>query len=393
MKKVKLICFCLLLAASCKIKEPATTADAVDKEVKESEADTGANGKKKINPEDYSLDHRIGQMIMVGINDRTSIATTDPLLQEIKSGKAGGIILFEKNIAKKDSKEKLKALITSLRQVAPIPLFVSIDEEGGRVHRLKEKYGFVGMPSAAYLGELNNTDSTKHYTRQLAALLSELGINLNYAPDVDLGINKENPVIYKLQRSYSANPEVVAQHAQASIEAHHEYGVKTVLKHFPGHGSSMEDSHLGVTDVTKYWNILELMPYKELIRSGEVDAIMSAHIVNCHLDSNCLPATLSQPIISGVLRNLLEYDGVVFSDDMQMYAISKQYGKENSIKMAINAGVDVVMFGNNVNLNDRITASEMHSIIKKFVQSGEISEERINEAFERIMLLKQKAVN
>jgi beta-N-acetylhexosaminidase len=342
-----------------------------------------------LNAED-SLDLKIGQMIMIGINDRTSLNPNDSLIQELRSNKIGGIILFEKNISKTNSFETLKKLIADLQKNSTVPLFISIDEEGGKVHRLKEKYGFVKMPSAAFLGNINNTDTTIYYTRNLASQLANLGINLNYAPVVDLALNKDNPIIAKYGRSYSADPAVVTKHAAASIHTHHAYGVKTILKHFPGHGSSMADSHLGIVDVTNQWNIIELLPYKDLIKSGNVDAIMTAHIVNAHLDSTMLPATLSKTVITDVLRNMLEFKGVVFSDDMQMYAISKNYGLENSIRLSILAGVDVLVFGNNVTASDRIKASEIHAIIKNMVASGQISQERINESYQRIMLLKQK---
>lgn len=339
-----------------------------------------------------SLDFKIGQMVMIGINDRTEVSSSDPLIKELKNGKIGGVLLFEKNIAKNDSKKKLKNLVSDLKKASPFPLFVSIDEEGGKVHRLKSKYGFLDIPSAGYLGKLGIPDSTYFYHRQLARLLDEIGINLNYSPDVDLALNPANPVIAKVERSFSADPDSVSIHALEVIRAHHDEGVKTVLKHFPGHGSSTTDSHLGITDVTNQWKILELIPYNQIIQSGKVDGIMTAHIINCHLDTNCLPGTLSKTVVTDVLRGMLRYDGVVFSDDMQMYAISKNYGLENAVEMAINAGVDVIMFGNNVNLNDRITATEIHSIIKNLVESGKVTKARIDEAFNRIIKMKNKKV-
>lgn len=343
--------------------------------------------------ENKSLDEKIGQMIMIGINDRKSILSTDTLLTEIKSGKVGGVILFEKNISNSNSSETLKKLISDLQASASTHLFMSIDEEGGKVHRLKEKYGFVPMPSAGYLGNLNNLDSTRYYTTNLAKELNELGINLNYAPCLDLATNPNNPIIAKVGRSYSADPAVVAQQASVSILAHHEQGVKTIVKHFPGHGSSSSDSHLGIVDVTNQWNVIELMPYNTLIKSGNIDAVMTAHIINEHLDASKLPGTLSKVIVTDILRNMLDFKGVVFSDDMQMYAISKNYGQENAIKLSILAGVDVLVFGNNVSPTDRIKASEIHAIIKKLVLSGEIPESRINEAYERILTLKNKKVD
>lgn len=341
----------------------------------------------------YTLDFKIGQMILIGLNDRKFLSEDDSLRQELTAGKAGGIILFEKNIAPNNSKEQLKTFISDLQNSSPYPLFISIDEEGGKVHRLKEKYGFVKMPSAAYLGGLGYTDSTSFYTKSLAKQLSYLGINLNFAPDVDLAINPDNPVITKAGRSYSANPIVVAEHATASIKAHHTEGIKTALKHFPGHGSSVNDSHYGVAEVTKFWKEEELIPYKNIISFGNPDAIMTAHIVNRILDTTGLPATLSKTIVTGLLRNTLGFNGVVISDDMQMYAISKNFGLENALKMSIEAGVDILLFGNNVSLTDRIKTSQIHALVKSLVEKGEITEERINESFARIMALKEKKVN
>lgn len=380
-----LLIFCSFIACANKKTKP-TSIDSVNT-TNQTKINTSKSNEKPLSEAD-SLDLKIGQMIMVGINSRTSLANTDTLNKELKKRKIGGIIIFEKNINPTNSKENLKKLIADLQASSPIKLLISIDEEGGKVHRLKEKYGFVKMPSATYLGSQKNTDSTTFYTLSLAEQLAYLGINLNFAPDVDLGSNPNNPVIAKVGRSYSPNPDVVTKHADASITAHHQHNVKTILKHFPGHGSSTTDSHLGITDVTNLWKLNELFPYNNLIKANKVDAIMTAHIINCHLDSTCLPATLSKTIVGDLLRNIMGFNGVVFSDDMQMFAISKNYGLDNALKLSINAGVDVVLFGNNVSQSDRITATEIHAKIKKMVLSSEISKARINEAYQRIMKLK-----
>lgn len=337
-----------------------------------------------------SLDHKIGQMIMIGIDERTALTTNDTLIQELKQGKIGGLVLFEKNIAKTNSKDSFKMLVQSLQTNAQTPLFVSIDEEGGKVHRLKEKYGFIGMPSAAYLGKLNNNDSTLYYNRQLSALLKELGINLNYAPTLDLGINPENTVIFKNNRSFGADYKEVAKHAGLCIKAHHENGIKTSLKHFPGHGSSMGDTHLGIVDVSKTWDIQELLPYQELFKTTDVDAVMIGHMVNEKWDASMLPATLSKPTID-MLKNLLGFKGVVISDDMQMHAIAHNYGLENAIMMSINAGMDIIMFANTIpEKENRVTATQIHTIVKKLVKKKKISKKRIDEAYYNIMALKNK---
>lgn len=349
-----------------------------------------AQAKDSLENTKITLDVMIGQMIMTGIGDQSYVRESDDIVEEIQKGYVGGIIYFEKNINKNSPKDQLIRGVSLLNDAAKTPLFVSIDEEGGRVNRLKPKYGFPVTKQAGYLGELNNLDTTRYYANQTASTLKELGFNLNYAPDVDVAINPKNPVIANLGRSYSDNPDIVASMAAEVVKAHHENGVLTVLKHFPGHGSSHNDSHLGVADVTNYWQFSELMPYKSLLDSGYVDAIMTAHIVNKHLDPDGLPATLSPFVISNILRNFLEYNGVVFSDDMQMHAISSNFGFEQSIKLAILAGVDVLMFANNVPGNEKRSATEIHKIIKSFVENGEITEERIAESYERIILMKAK---
>jgi beta-N-acetylhexosaminidase len=344
-----------------------------------------------LSPDD-SLDLKIGQMIMLGINERTALPKADSFRQEMKNYWLGGILLFEKNIAKTSSGETLRQLITDLQQAAPLPLLVGIDEEGGRVHRLKEKYGFVRFPSAAYLGAMTTTDSTTYYTRRLAALLSELGFNLNFAPTVDLAVNPNNPVIVKAERSYSKDSLRLVKHASAAIDAHDAYGIITVLKHFPGHGSSATDSHLGITNVTRQWQRQELFPYKSLIKSGKARAILTSHVINCRLDTTCLPASLSKAMNTGLLRNQLGFDGVIFTDDMQMHAISKQYGLEKAIKLSVLSGVDVLVYGNTGSPAERVTAARLHNILKNAVKSGEIPESRIDESYRRITKLKRTIV-
>lgn len=338
-----------------------------------------------------SLDIKIGQMIMIGINNRIAVSDTDALLKEIKEQKLGGILLFEKNIDPEKSEKHLKKMIRHLQKPASIPLFVSIDEEGGLVHRLKPKYGFVAMPSASHLGKIDNADSTLFYNRRLSNELHDLGFNYNYAPTLDMAINPENKVIVQRERSFSDKPEIVAKHALLCIEAHHENKVRTILKHFPGHGSSTADSHLGIVDVSDTWSFQELLPYYEVLKSGKVDAVMTAHLINKRWDPSMLPATLSERVVNGMLRGLLGFQGVVFSDDMQMYAISKNYGFENAVEMAINAGVDVLMFGNNVSKETKaVTPTELHAVIKNLVLQGKISKERIDEAYKRVIRLKTK---
>lgn len=333
-----------------------------------------------------SLDIKIGQMILIGF---PGSKVDDKVLEEIRQGKVGSIIIFEKNIPARNSFAELKKITWTYQHAAPIPLFISIDQEGGKVNRLKEKYGFPRSVSAAQLGNFT-LDSVQFYSETTAATLAGLGINVNFAPVVDLAIEPTNPAIVKPERAYSAQADSVTLFAREVIRQHRKLGVVSVLKHFPGHGSSKNDTHLGIADVTNTWSARELDPYKTLIDSGEVDAIMTAHIVNKKLDPKGNPGTLSKLVIDSLLRKRFHYSGVIFSDDMQMHAITKHYGLEEAIKLAINAGVDILTFSNNISGSQERTVDKVHEIIKKFVTNGTISRERIDQSFKRIMSLKQQ---
>jgi beta-N-acetylhexosaminidase len=333
-----------------------------------------------------SLDFKIGQMILIGFPGRV---VDDKVLEEVRQGKVGSIIIFEKNIPQQNSYIELKKIIWQYQAVAPVPLLIAIDQEGGRVNRLKEKYNFPRSLSAAELGKYS-LDSIRFYSEATAATLAGLGINVNFAPVVDLAINPTNPIIAKVERAYSAQPDSVTLYASEFIKSHRKMGVISVLKHFPGHGSSRDDTHLGIADVSNTWKSDELLPYKQLIDKGYVDAIMTAHIVNRNLDSAGNPGTLSNQIISGILRKQLQFNGVVFSDDMQMHAIAKHYGLEEAIKLAILAGVDILTFSNNIQGSQERTVDVVHEIIRKFVQEGVIPKTRIDQSYARIVALKQR---
>lgn len=335
-----------------------------------------------------SLDIKIGQMLMVGFSGK-EVAVDDPILTEIANGMVGGVILFEKNIADSNSYIHLKQLTYALKAQASVPLIMAIDQEGGRVNRLKTKYKFPKSVTAEFLGELDNPDSTRFYAEITAATLSGLGFNVNFAPVLDLASNPDNPVIAKAGRAYSADPKKVAEHAGITIKAHDHVKVLTVGKHFPGHGSSEADTHKGIADVTKTWDKSELIPYEILNKDNALPAVMSAHIVNTKLDPSGLPGTLSKPILQGILRDKLKFEGVVFSDDMQMHAITKYYGLETAIEKGVNAGLDVLIFSNNIQESKARTVAHVHQIIKDMVTSGKIPMSRIDESYARIMKMKQ----
>ncbi len=342
-----------------------------------------------------NLDFKIGQMLMVGFRG-LDVNENSPIARDIRERHLGGVVLFDYDVPTKSpvrniaSPGQLKKLTAKLQSFSDIPLLIAIDEEGGKVSRLKERFGFAGTVSAEYLGKINDLPLTRKYASQIAKSLAKAGINMNFAPVVDLNINPENPVIGRLERSFSADPNIVVNNAVEFINAHHDEGVMCVLKHFPGHGSGSADSHLGLVDVTNTWSQTELIPYEQIIRMNKVDAIMTAHIFNAKLDAN-YPATLSRKIITALLRDKLNYDGTVISDDMQMRAIAANYGFETAIENAINAGVDVILIANNSSYDENITEKAV-ATIKSLIKQGKISKTRINESFARLIKLKSKTV-
>lgn len=334
-----------------------------------------------------SLDTKIGQMIMIGMKG-TSVSSNSSIYKYVAEGKVGGVLLYEYNVHKTNAKNSMIALTRKLQEAAPIPLLISIDQEGGKVNRLKTKYGFEEMPSAYDVAQKNNDDYTKLIATRIATTLRYLGINVNYAPVMDLH-NPSCPVLGKIERCFSSDPNTVARMGEMYIDAHRKEKVLTVLKHFPGHGNSRTDSHKGIADVSRYWKAEELLPYTKLIQHGKVDAIMTAHIINTQLEPNQLPATLSKRIITDKLRNEMGYNGVIITDDMQMGAIAKYYGFEESIKKALLAGVDILMFSNNIPGANQYSASNVHATIKKMVLSGIIPIKSIDESYARIMKMKE----
>jgi len=303
-------------------------------------------------------------------------------------------VLFDYDVVKKvahrniQSPEQVKALITGLQKNAPTSLLIAVDQEGGRVNRLKTKYGFPASVSAQYLGTLDNVDSTMYYANRTATLCQALGFNVNFAPAVDVNYNPESPAIGKIERSFSADPAMVIKHADLLIKAQAAKGILSTLKHFPGHGSAQADSHYGVTDVTKYWQESELIPFEKLGKSSQNVAIMTAHVVNQNLDTD-YPATLSKKIITGVLRERLGFQGLIFSDDMQMKAVNAQFGFETLLEKSINAGVDVLVFGNNLEYDELIPTKAI-AAITKMVEMGVISKERIQQSYNRVMKAKRQ---
>lgn len=344
-------------------------------------------------PSDVSLDTKIGQMLMLGFRG-TVLGPDDPFVTELRDLNLGSVVLFQYDTILKifarniESPAQLAALNQSLQTYAPTPLLISIDQEGGIISRLTEKNGFPATQSEQYYGTQNDLIATRAAAEAEGKVLRAANFNLNLAPVVDVNINPTNPIIGKYERSFSADPKIVTANAIASIEGYHAAGILTTLKHFPGHGSSLGDSHQGFVDVTTTWQTTELEPYRDIINAGLADAVMTAHIFNSNLDPQ-YPATLSKKIITGILREQLGYDGVVITDDMQMGAIRQYYGYPEAVELAIKAGVDILAIANNTIFEPDI-APRTVSIIKQLVADGKLSPARIDQSYQRILRLKAR---
>lgn len=341
--------------------------------------------------EDKELRNKIEQMLIIGFRGTTA---TPYITQTIRDLNVGGIILFDRDVPSSGelernivNPEQTKELISQLNELSS-DMFIAVDAEGGYVNRLKDRYGFTNIPSAFEMGKLS-TEQTKDYGVFLGQQLSELGFNLNFAPVVDVDVNPDNPVIGYIERSFSANPEEVYSHATAFIEGLHQNNIVTAIKHFPGHGSSEDDSHLGMADITDTYKDEELLPYKMIIGDGYNDMVMTAHIMNRNIDEN-YPATLSPLFIQNILREEIGFNGVIISDDMQMGAIVDHYGFDEGIIMAINAGCDLLILSNNgLEGYDELAPYKAVDAILSAVKNNLITEERINQSYDRIQSLKE----
>ncbi|MCK4974803.1 MAG: glycoside hydrolase family 3 protein [Sulfurimonas sp.] len=341
-------------------------------------------------PNDEKLQKMIGRMLLVGFPNKT-IDKNSEIVRHIKKYELGGVILFDrfyhdrsktKNIS---SPAQLQLLTSSLKSFSDKPLIISVDQEGGKVARLKPSYGFAEIPSAKQISNLH-VDRAKEIYKTQAQMLQKSGINCNFAPVVDLALNPKNRVIYGLERSYGADSKEVVKYAKIFIDSLKDEKIISVLKHFPGHGSSLADSHKGFVDISNTWSQKELEPYKELIKSDKVSMIMTAHVFNSKLDTK-YPATLSRSVNTKLLREELGYKGVVISDDLQMKAISKHYTLKQTVTLAINSGVDMLLFGNQLAEQD---IDELVEVILTQVKNGSISMKRITESNERLELLHKK---
>jgi len=344
--------------------------------------------------EKFSLEEKVGQLMMVHFIGKTVNEDAKILIQEIK---VGGIIYY--NWANGlTSPRQVQDLSVGLQKLTdenlfPFPLFIGVDQEGGRVTRLKE--GFTQFPANRAVGETGDPNFAEEVAYCIGQELKAVGINMNFAPVVDVDSNPNNPIIG--MRSFGDDPEVVLNFGKKALRGYKKANIIATLKHYPGHGDVEVDSHLDLPIIHKSIEELkqvELFPFIGL--SSDAEIIMTAHLLVPALDGdNC--STLSQKTLD-YLRDTMQYQGVIISDSLVMEGVLKRYHTVDEVAIqALNAGCDILLFGGRQlvdgNIQQELTVKDfqrIHHSIVNAVKSGRISEERLNQAIERILDLKKK---
>lgn len=326
-----------------------------------------------------TLEEKVGQMLLVGIEGTVLDAQAKRMITE---DKIGGIILYKDNIK---SLKGMVQLINSLKKSNsgnPAPLFMSVDQEGGKVSRMPKEYS--AMYSNGTVGSLNNANAAEMMGRLLARVVSSAGFNMNFAPVLDIHSNPKNPVIG--DRSFGNSASQVTTLGIAEMKGMESEQVIPVIKHFPGHGDTSVDSHLDLPVVNKTADqlaTLEWIPFQNAIKEG-VDAVMVAHILYPQLDPD-KPSSLSRVITTDFLRDQMGYQGLVITDDLTMGAIMKNYDLATAAVEAINAGSDVLLVAHGYDNEKRVREA-----ILEHIKNGKLQEARIDESVYRILALKAK---
>lgn len=328
----------------------------------------------------------IGQLLIVSYSGTTvSDRGVEIARQALRRSEIGGVLTFRYNIGSADDIRAINAAFETAHPV--LPAIIDIDQEGGAVTRIKPSEGAPETPSAKDIAAGTLEEAAAAYT-DMARNLAELGFTLNFGPVVDLAVNEDNPVIARFGRSYGAAPDTVAAYARTFIEAHHAHGLQTSLKHFPGHGSSSDDSHKVAIDLTPTWHRRELDPFATLIAEGVADTVMLGHLT---LDGvtgpGALPASLSPNAISGLLRRDLCFGGPVVSDDLAMDAIESHWGSPEAARLMIEAGGDIAL----VSLPPRKGMGLVTEITDHLVEVAEASPafaDKLRRAYARVVNFK-----
>lgn len=325
----------------------------------------------------WSLREKIGQLFVCGFQGKMPDAH---ILDLIEQYHIGGVIYFRRNV---DDPETLAQCSAQLQAASKTPLLIAIDQEGGMVARIER--GITLMPGNMALGAAQDEQGVYEAAFHTGKQLLELGINMNFAPCVDVNNNPQNPVIGV--RSYGESPQLVATMGIAAVKGFQDAGVAATIKHFPGHGDTSADSHRELPSVPHDRDRLqavELVPFRAAIQAG-VDAVMTAHVIFPAYEPQHIPATLSSSILTGLLREEIRFDGVISTDCMEMNAISKTIGVGQGAVQAVLAGADLLLISHRWELQ-----VEGIEAIVRAMEQGIITEERIDQSLERIMRLKQR---
>jgi beta-N-acetylhexosaminidase len=333
---------------------------------------------------------RLGDLLLVGFHGTSGEGNAD-LERLLCDARAGGALLFGRNLV---DAAQVGALTRWMAERAYActgrPLFIATDAEGGRVMRLGPAAGYTATLSHRSLGDGNDLALTELEARRIGGRLRDAGIVWDLAPVVDVGYNPANPVIVNTGRSFGADPARVTAHARAYLAGLRAAGILTTVKHFPGHGSSFTDSHLGFVDVTDTARpALELAPYRALLAEGVVDGVMTAHVFNRRLDHRH-PATLSRATITGLLRRELGWTGVVVSDDLRMGAIEQHYGLDEAAVLALEAGVDMLLIADDRLPDGRSAARVALDAVRHALTDGRLAPEVVAVALGRVDALRAR---
>ncbi len=334
------------------------------------------------------LSDAIDQLFIIGFHESTSSATSS-IGTLLTHSNLGGVLLAEQDNSTTtrpiQNPAQLKKLIADLQALARTPLFISVDEEGGAVRALKKKQGFKEILHSAFSYNAIPSQVLYNDSYSAARYLQSFGINLNFAPVVDLRINPTNPVIGAWDRSFSKYAARTDILANAFIRGHTKANVITSLKHFPGHGSSKKDSHIDITDITKSYTKAEMQPFTTIAGKNKVPMVMVGHLLNTKIDPK-YPASLSSAHIQ-TLRNT-GFTGVIITDDLDMSAIQKKWSREEASVQALKAGNDMIIisFYNDSSITEYIP---IRNAVLDAVQKGFLTEKEIFIKYDRVQQLKK----